>query len=118
MSQAVSVAGSTNALRAVSSALEVGQPRRRPGRPAGLHRPVLDVGGERSATRKQGTPIPHSHPLTWRARSHGLALAKVAFGGPTFNSNLDFVRNPLYVAHPPGSSPCWSSSACRWCCWG
>ncbi len=28
-------------------------------------------------------------------------LAATAFGGPTFNSNLDFVRNPLYVAHPP-----------------
>jgi len=42
-------------------------------------------------------------PIAW-AVGAGLVggLAKVAFGGPTFNSNLDFVRNPLYVAHPPG----------------
>jgi signal transduction histidine kinase len=42
-------------------------------------------------------------PVAW-AVGVGLlgGLAKVAFGGPTFNSNLDFVRNPLYVAHPPG----------------
>jgi len=41
-------------------------------------------------------------PVAW-AVGAGLVggLAKVAFGGPSFSSNLDFVRNPLYVTHPP-----------------
>jgi signal transduction histidine kinase len=41
-------------------------------------------------------------PVAW-AIGVGLVggLAAVAFGGPTFQSNLDFVPNPLYVPHPP-----------------
>jgi signal transduction histidine kinase len=42
-------------------------------------------------------------PVAWAVGAGLLGgLANVAFGGPTFNSNLDFIRNPLYVAHPPG----------------
>jgi signal transduction histidine kinase len=41
-------------------------------------------------------------PVAWVVGAGFLGgLAKVAFGGPMFNSNLDFVRNRLYVAHPP-----------------
>jgi signal transduction histidine kinase len=46
---------------------------------------------------------PRWRPVAWAVGAGFLGgLAKVAFGGPTFNSNLDFVRNPLYLAHPPG----------------
>ena len=43
----------------------------------------------------------------WRAVAWALGAGFIgtvvgtAFGGPMFNSNLDFMRNPLYVAHPP-----------------
>jgi signal transduction histidine kinase len=41
-------------------------------------------------------------PVAWALGGGFIGtLAGTAFGGPTFNSNLDFVRNPLYVAHPP-----------------
>ena len=46
---------------------------------------------------------PRWRPVAWAVGAGFVGgLAKVAFGGPTFNSNLDFVRNPLYVAHPSG----------------
>jgi signal transduction histidine kinase len=43
----------------------------------------------------------------WRPVAWALALGLLggslteAFGGPRFNSNLDFMRNPLYLAHVP-----------------
>ena len=41
-------------------------------------------------------------PVAWALGAGFIGtLARLAFGGPKFNSNLDFVRNPLYVAHPP-----------------
>jgi len=41
-------------------------------------------------------------PVGW-ALGAGFAgqLLSTAFGGPTFESNLDFVRNPLYAQRPP-----------------
>ena len=41
-------------------------------------------------------------PVAWALGAGFIGiLAKTAFGGPRFNTNLDFVRNPLYIAHPP-----------------
>jgi signal transduction histidine kinase len=42
-------------------------------------------------------------PVAWLLSGAGLLGAiNIALSGPRFNSNLDFVRNPWYIAHPPG----------------
>ena len=41
-------------------------------------------------------------PVAWALGAGFIGtLSSAAFGGPTFKSNLDFARNPLYIAHPP-----------------